>query len=220
MDRKSDKNWQSYSRNSEKMAKNRWFFRVGALLLDHPSTYIPHDRMRKRCLLYVCRHMESSVSQLFHEVGHQHRFVRKFSHFWHYFDTGSPVRYLPFTNPSFRLHQRVPREKGPLSMHLDESSIKFISAVHAPLTIWHARHSAEMGWLVEHFTHDQWQKHLQPSFQRWIWVPPCIETWFITRHAKIHPHMQVLGGENDAFLTSRGKPPYQAVTTLTRSRPT
>jgi hypothetical protein len=60
---------------------------------------------------------------------------RKFAIFRTFSTTRSPVRYLPFTNRNFRLHQRVPREKQPLSMHLDESRIKFISAVHAPPTI-------------------------------------------------------------------------------------
>lgn len=145
---------------------------------------------------------------------------RKFPIFRTFSTTGSPVRYLPVTNRKFWLYQRVPREKEPLSMHLDESIIKFISAVHAPPTIWHSRHSAEMSWLSGHFTHAQWKNHLQPSFQRWIWVPPCIETWFITRHANIHPYIQVVRGENGNFLTSRGKPPYQAVPAPTLSRPT
>lgn len=42
--------------------------------------------MRKRCLLSICTDVQSSVSQLFHLVGHQHRFVSIFLHFLHFFD--------------------------------------------------------------------------------------------------------------------------------------
>lgn len=42
--------------------------------------------MRKRCLLSVYTDVQSSVSQLFHLVGHQRGFVSKFLHFLHFFD--------------------------------------------------------------------------------------------------------------------------------------